>query len=180
MDNGFITGAVFLDLSKAFDTVDHQILLKKPHCLGQNNNSMEWFKSYLSDREQVTSIGGCLSSLRPVTVGVRPQGSIRGPLLFTIYVNDLPRCLKYCKIILHADNTLIYYSAKSTQDIQSFLNKDLESALLWLRSNLLTLNCSKSVFLLFGSKRRLKSLGTVASASTTFRLKKLSPSSTWV
>ena len=132
MDNGLITGAVFLDLSKAFDTVDHQILLKKLHCLGLNNNSMEWFKSYLSDREQVTSIGNCLSSSRSVTVGV-PQGSILGPLLFTVYVNDLPRSLKYCKIILYADDTLIYYSAKSTQDVPTFLNKDLESASPWLQ-----------------------------------------------
>ena len=135
MDNGFITGAVFLDLSKVFDTVDHQILPKKLHCLGLNSNSMEWFKSYLSDREQVTSIGNCLSSSRPVTVGVA-QGSILGPLLFIIYANDLPRCLKYCKIIIYADYTLIYYSAKSTQDVQTFLNKDLESASLWLQSNL--------------------------------------------
>ena len=131
MDNGFITGAVFLDLRKAFATVNHQI-----------ETTMEWFKSSLSDHEQVTSIGNCLSSSRSVTVGV-PQGSILGPLLFIIYVND-------------------YYSAKSTQDVQTFLNKDLESASLWLQSNLLTLNCSKSRFLLFESKRRLKSLGTVA------------------
>ena len=99
MDNGFITDAVFLDLSKAFCTVDHQILLKKLHCLGLNKNSMEWFKSHLSDREQVTSIGNGLSSLMPVTVGV-PQGGILGPLLFIVYVNDLPRCLMCCKVIL--------------------------------------------------------------------------------
>lgn len=161
MDNGFITGAVFLELSKTFDTVDHQILLKKLHCLGLNKNSMDWFKSYLSDREQVTSIGNCFSSPRPVTVGV-PQGSILGPLLFIIYVNDLPQCLEYCKIILYADDTLIYYSAKSTQDVQTFLKEDLESASLWLQSYLLTLNCSKTRFLLFGSKRRLKSSRTIA------------------
>ena len=117
VDNGLITGDVFLDLSKAFDTVNHQILLKKLHCSCLNNNSMEWLKFYLSDRVQVTSIGNCLSSSSSVTVEV-PQESILGPLLFIIYVNDLRRCLKYCKIILYADDTLIYYSAKSTQDVQ--------------------------------------------------------------
>ena len=119
MDNSFITGAVFFDLRKTFYTSYHQVLLKKLHCLGLHKNLMEWFKSYLSDREQVTSIGNCLSSLRPVAVGVL-QGSILGPLLFIVY--DLPRCFNYCKIILYFDDMLIYYSAKSTQDVQSFLN----------------------------------------------------------
>ena len=121
MDNGLVTGAVFLDLSKAFDTVDHQLLLKKLKSLGLNNNSMDWFKSYLSSREQVVSIGNCLSSPKPITVGV-PQGSILGPLLFII---DLPQCLRQCKIILYADDTLIFYSAKTAQDVEIYLNIDL-------------------------------------------------------
>ena len=72
IDNGFITGAVFLDLNKAFDTVNHKMLLNKLDCLGLNNNTMDWFTFYLSDGEHVTSIGNCLSFPRPVTVGV-PQ-----------------------------------------------------------------------------------------------------------
>ena len=72
IDNGFVTGAVFLDLNKAFDTVNHKMLLNKLDCLGLNNNTMDWFTFYLSDGEQVTSIGNCLSLPRLVTVGV-PQ-----------------------------------------------------------------------------------------------------------
>ena len=161
MDNGLVTGAVFLDLSKAFDTVDHQLLLKKLRSLGLDNNSMDWFKSYLSAREQVVSIGNCLSCPKPISVGV-PQGSILGPLLFIIYVNDLPNCLRHCKIILYADDTLIHYSAKTVQDIETYLNIDLQTVSQWLQSNLLTLNCDKSRFVLFGSTRRLKSLNAVS------------------
>ena len=161
MENGLITGAAFLDLSKAFDTVDHQLLLKKLRSLGLDNNSMDWFKSYLSAREQVVSIGNCLSCPKPISVGV-PQGSILGPLLFIIYVNDLPNCLRHCKIILYADDTLIHYSAKTVQDIETYLNIDLQTVSQWLQSNLLTLNCDKSRFVLFGSTRRLKSLNAVS------------------
>ena len=125
-DNGLVTGSVFLDLSKAFDTVDHQLLLKKLKSLGLDNNSMGWFKSYLSAREQVVSIGNCLSCPKPISVRV-PQGSILGPLLFIIYVNDLPQCLRHCEIILYADDTLIYYPAKIAQDVETYLNIDLKT-----------------------------------------------------
>ena len=91
-----------------------------------------------------------------------PQGSILGPLLFIIYVNDLPQCLRHCKIILYADDTLIYYSAKTAQDVEIYLNIDLKTVSQWLLSNLLTLNCAKSRVVLFGSTRRLKSLNTVS------------------
>jgi len=118
MENGLVTGSVFLDLSKAFDTVDHQLLLKKLNSLGLDNNSMDWLKSYLSAREQVVLIGNCLSCPKPISVGV-PQGSILGPLLFIIYISDLPQCLRHCKMILYADDTLIYSSAKTAQDVET-------------------------------------------------------------
>jgi len=118
MENGLVTGSVFLDLSKAFDTVDHQLLLKKLNSLGLDSNSMDWLKSYLSAREQVVLIGNCLSCPKPISVGV-PQGSILGPLLFIIYINDLPQCLRHCKMILYADDTLIYSSAKTAQDVET-------------------------------------------------------------
>ena len=116
---------------------------------------------YLSDRKQVSSIENCLSTSRSITIGV-PQGSILGPLLFIIYVNDLPRCLNHSKVILCADDTLIYYSAKLAQDVETCLNNDLKSVAHWFHSNLLTLNCDKSRFLLFGSRQRLKSFNTTS------------------
>ena len=161
-DNGLVTASVFLDFSKAFDTVDHAILLRKLKSVGLDGNSLSWFHSYLTSRRQITSINDTLSSSLPVTVGV-PQGSILGPLLFIIYVNDMPkRFIKHCKIILYADDTLLYYSSTSANDIKKYVNEDLNLISKWLADNLLTLNCTKSKFLLFGSSSRLKSFTNIS------------------
>ena len=160
-DNGLITASVFLDFSKAFDTVDHAILLCKLKSFGLDNNSLNWFESYLTNRQQKTSINNTLSSSLPVSVGV-PQGSILGPLLFIIYINDMPNIVKHCKIILYADDTLLYYSSNSVKDIELCVNEDLHSICKWLDENLLTLNCAKSKFLLFGGNRRLKTFTNIS------------------
>ena len=160
-DNGLITASVFLDFSKAFDTVDHAILLCKLKSVGLDDNSLNWFKSYLSSRQQVTSIDNTLSSSLPVSVGV-PQGSILGPLLFIIYINDMPNIVKHCKILLYADDTLLYYSSKSACDIEKYVNEDLNLISQLLDQNLLTLNCKKSKFVLFGSNSRLKSFTNIS------------------
>ena len=151
----------FLDFSKAFDTVDHAILLRKLKSVGLDDNSLSWFHSYLTSRRQITSINDTLSTSLPVTVGV-PQGSILGPLLFIIYVNDMPNVIKHCKIILYADDTLLYYSSTSANDINKYVNEDLNLISQWLADNLLTLNCTKSKFLLFGSSSRLKSFTNIS------------------
>ena len=104
MDKGSVTGTVFLDLTKAFDTVDHQRLIHKLYSTGFSNHSVEWFKSYLANRCQVTAVENAHSSTKLVPVGV-PQGSILGPLLFLIYVNDLTSCLQQCDLTLYADDT---------------------------------------------------------------------------
>ena len=95
-----------------------------------------------------------------VPIGV-PQGSILGPLLFILLVNDLPHCLKSCNVVLYADDTVIYYSSSMISDVESKLNADLANITDWFNSNRLTLNFEKSNFLLLGSSRKLKSCGTI-------------------
>ena len=112
MDKGMMTGVVFLDLKKAFDTVDHSILLNKLISFNLGINTRLWFKSYLEDRKQSVKNGGIKSSYLPVTHGV-PQGSILGPLLFILYINDLHTFLNECHISLYADDTALYTSAKT-------------------------------------------------------------------
>ena len=98
-DNGLVTASVFLDFSKAFDTVDHAILLRKLKSVGLDDNSLSWFHSYSTSRRQIISINDTFSTSLLVTVGV-PQGSILGPFLFIIYVNDMPNIIKHFKIML--------------------------------------------------------------------------------
>ncbi len=153
MDNKLITGAVFIDLRKAFDTVDHSLLIVKLKNIGFSAPVINWFTSYLSSRTAVTSINNIASTPKPVTVGV-PQGSILGPLLFLIYINDLPQCLNHCKSILYADDTLLYYSAKTETELQDRINEDLNSLSKWLNTNLLTLNYEKTKFMIFASEKQ--------------------------
>ena len=160
-DNGLVTASIFLDFSKAFDTVDHVILSRKLKSIGLDDKSLNWFKSYLTNRQQKTSINDTLSSSLPVSVGV-PQGSILGPLLFIIYINDMPSIVKHCKVILYADDTLLYYSSNSAREIEKYVNEDLHLVCRWLNENLLTLNCAKSKFVLFGSSKRLKAFTNIS------------------
>ena len=154
MDNKLITGAVFIDLRKAFDTVDHSLLIAKLKNIGFSAPVINWFTSYLSSRTAaVTSINNIALTPKPVTVGV-PQGSILGLLLFLIYINDLPQCLNHCKSILYADDTLHSYSAKTETELQDRINEDLNSLSKWLNNNLLTLNYEKTKFMIFASKKQ--------------------------
>lgn len=155
MDSGRLRGAVFFDLSKEFDTVDHNLLLHKLNSVGLTDDTLNWFQSYLTNRKQRTSVGDALSVAAPITVGV-PQGSILEPLLFLIYVNDLPSCQLASKIILYADDTVNYYSSTNLSELESKLNLDLTTVSNWFSSTLLTLNISKCNFVLFGNPRKLK------------------------
>ena len=161
MEHGQLTGVAFLDLSKAFDTVNHSRLILKLKSITFSTRVCEWFKCYLTHRYQVTVVDNKQSSVMPVNVGV-PQGSILGPLLFIIYVNDLPNCLNSCEISVYADDTVLYYSSESVTSIEAKLNDDLLNVHKWFTDNLLSLNEKKSKFMLIGGQQRLKSCSGVS------------------
>ena len=106
IDNGLINGVVFIDLKKAFDTIDHQIMLQKLRNYGIDQMSLTWFESYLTNRTQKCRVNRQLSNFAPVTCGV-PQSSNLGPILFLIYINDLPNCLNHAIPRMFADDTII-------------------------------------------------------------------------
>jgi len=154
-DKGNYTGMIMLDLQKAFDTVDHKILLTKLGAMGVNNNSIKWFHSYLTSRTQFVEVNGVQSKPSSINCGV-PQGSILGPLLFLAYVNDMSAAVK-CKLLLYADDSALMVSHKDVQYIQQTLSFELESVSKWLIDNKLSLHLGKTESILFGTKRKLKS-----------------------
>ena len=117
IDNGFLNGVVFIDLKKAFDTIDHEIILRKMSYFGADQETITWFQSYLSNRTQRCNVNGRLSTPRTITCGV-PQGSILGPLLFLMYINDLPNCLWEASPRMFADDTNITLTAKTLTELK--------------------------------------------------------------
>ena len=107
IDNGQIVYAIFLDLKRAFDTVDTLILLGKLRVIGCSDSALRWFESYLSDRSQNVMFNNASSETRFTSVGV-PQGSILGPLLFLIAINDLPSVVRHSNLTMYADDTTLY------------------------------------------------------------------------
>ena len=157
MDKGLINGVVFLDLKKAFDTVDHDILIKKLEFYGIKNNTLRWFISYLSHRKQVCKVGMSVSNSENIKTGV-PQGSNLGPLLFLLYINDLPKCLDSSVPALFADDTNLTISGTTATEIQDNLEIELNKVHMWLLANKLTLNAKKTEFMLIGSRQRLSQI----------------------
>ena len=155
MDQGELTGAIFLDLKKAFDTVNYNVLLSKLEHLGIKGRALDWFSNYLSNRYQSTLLNNVQSDFKQVTVGV-PQGSILGPLLFISFINDLPNVVSKAKTVLYADDTAIMFSAKTVSNIEEVLNKELSSVAKWMENNKLSVNASKTKVMLFGSHHKLK------------------------
>ena len=154
MEKGRFCGAVFLDLTKAFDTVDHDILLTKLSILGICPSTLQWFRSYLGNRKQRTSCDHELSDELPVTLGV-PQGSVLGPLLFIIYIDSLPATVNHCEMSLYADDTVLYCYNTNLQELERQLNEDLLIIAKWLNEHKLTLNLDKTKSMLIGSNRKL-------------------------
>ena len=147
--------AGFLDLAKAFDCVNHDILLDKLTHYGVVGNAHSWFESYLCGRQQAVKFGGCLSAWGSVRVGV-PQGSILGPLLFSIFVNDLPSVVNYAQLNMYADDTELHCCGEDLQSVQDDLQSDLYQIQDWLQANRLQLNVSKSAIMLIGSWQKLR------------------------
>ena len=124
IDQGLLISVVFLDLKKAFDTVDHTVLLRKLELYGITGTELNWFKSYLHNRKQSCSIDGELFLPRMISCGI-PQRSILGPLLFIIYINHLPYCLNYSKARMFDDDTNITTTAETLDELKFLVNRDL-------------------------------------------------------
>ena len=157
IDKGKFTGLAFSDLSKAFDTLDHELLLMKFSDFGLNKSSVNWFKAYLTKRTQSVNINGVQSNTEPILYGV-PQGSVLGPLLFIMYINDLQTVTKYCKVHLYADDTLLFFESSYVQTIEAALSEDLGHVVGWLNQNYLMLNHSKTKVMLMGTHQKLISV----------------------
>ena len=154
MDAGNMNGVVLLDLRKAFDLINHKILLAKlqHYCIG--HNTIQLLQSYLSDRTQHVLFKGASSEPRQVRTGV-PQGSIVGPLLFLTYMNDMPVCLSESSSLdMFADDSTLTAAAKTTSQIQNMLNNDMNKVTKWCNNNKMAVNSLKTKVMLITTKRK--------------------------
>ena len=145
---------LLIDFSKAFDMVEHSILLQKLEHYGIRGPALKWVKSYLSNRKQFVSINRAESSTLTMEYGV-PQGSILGPLLFIIYFNDIPEIAKYAKFILYADDANIILTANTIDEINNQLQNLICNLLKWVKCNGLSLNLKKTKYMIFSQARNI-------------------------
>ena len=148
LDNKNIACGIFVDLQKAFDTVNHDILISKLEHYGIRGTANNWFTSYLKDRSQFVSILGFDSETKNISHGV-PQGSVLGPLLFLIYINDLHFSIKHSKVFHFADDTYLLNIGKSPKKMQKLINADLKILYKWLLANKISLNSDKTEIIFF-------------------------------
>ena len=153
IENGEYVMGVFLDFSKAFDTVNHSILLDKPYHYGIRGCAHKWLKSYLTNRTQFVTYNSTVSDHQMIKCGV-PLGSILGPLLFLVYVNDLPSVCSSALPISFADDTNLFLSGSDPICIENRMNDDLKEIAMWFKVSKLSLNMKKTHFMVFSGKNK--------------------------
>ena len=159
MDDKELVAIVLLDLSKAFDSIDHALLLEKLKMLNVSDEAICWFKSYLTDRKQAVRIGSKISEKRKITHGV-PQGSILGPILFNVYINDLPMAPEAGSLKSFVDDSKLFFSfsINEANSVVNKLNKDLQRVVAWCSLNSLLINPDKTKLIVFGTHYMLKQI----------------------
>ena len=157
MDLSRLVGVVSIDLKKAFDTVDHEILCRKLDLYGVHQRELSWFKSCRSDRKQFCRVNGVDSTLGNIEFGV-PQGSYLGPLFFLIYINDLPQAVQESNVSMYADDTSLCYQPHDLTRLNEAINNDLRKLDSWLQGNNLSLNVLKIHSMLICTKQKHNSL----------------------
>ncbi len=158
INDGYVNGACFFDLAKCFDTIDHSLLIKKLEKYGVRGSALAWFNNYLSERSQCVSVNNAMSDFRDIHTGV-PQGSVLGPILFLIFVNDLPSSLTSTMCNLYADDTEIHSCGQTLSEVETILQQDINNIVEWFNLNKLTVNTGKSFAMLFSSNPNINAQG---------------------
>ena len=149
-------GAIFLDVAKAFNCIDHEVLFRKMENVGMTVRVVNWFRSYLT-RTQVTKYGNILSNSKSITAGIA-QGTVLGPLMYILYVNDCINVLDRCKITMFADVCVLYYSSNNWDTVYNVLQDELHRFDLWIFRNMLKLNSKKCQAMIIGSRNKLSKI----------------------
>jgi len=164
LDLGDTVIGTFLDLSKAFDTIDHDILIGKLNHYGIRGVSSLWFKNYLTNRKQSVKIGNTVSEMENITCGV-PQGSILGPLLFILYINDCSNYLNNSELFMFADDTNLFSSGRNIANLEESINAELNILSEWFKTNRLSLNIKKTHFMIFNKKRSIRNVNILVNGT---------------
>ena len=164
--------AVFLDLKRAFETISRPLLLQTLKRFGIGGSTYKWFESYLCERTQKTTFNEFTSNPIENTLGV-PQGSVLGPILFILYINDMKRVLRYCDINLFADDTVLFIAAKNLSEAVEHLNEDLHSLGNWLKFKKLKLNTSKTKYLIISSRVNVDNICVSIDGETIDRVREI-------